>query len=30
MGVPIKVKEYFGPDYKSELVSLNYLEELQK
>lgn len=30
MGVPIKVKEYFGPDYKSNLVSLEYLEELQK
>ena len=30
MGVPIKVKEYFGPDYESKLVSLDYLEELQK
>ena len=30
MGVPIKVKEYFGPDYDSKLVSLDYLEELQK
>ena len=29
MGVPIKVKEYFGPDYESKLVSLDYLEELK-
>jgi hypothetical protein len=30
MGVPIKVKEHFGSDCDSKLVSLNYLEELQK
>ena len=30
MIVPKKVEEYFGPEYNSELVSLNYLEELQK
>ena len=30
MAVPIKVKEYFGSDYESKLVSLDYLEELQK
>ena len=30
MIVPKKVEEYFGPDYESELVSLDYLEELQK
>ena len=30
MIVPKKVEEYFGPEYSSELVSLNYLEELQK
>ena len=30
MMVPKKVEEYFGPEYSSELVTLNYLEELQK
>ena len=30
MIVPKKVEEYLGSDYKSELVSLDYLEELQK
>jgi len=30
MIVPKKVEEYFGPDYDSKLVSLDYLEELQK
>ena len=30
MVVPKMVVKHFGPDYSSELVSLNYLEELQK
>ena len=30
MIVPKKVKEYFGTEYESKLVSLDYLEELQK
>ncbi len=30
MIVSKKVVEYFGPEYNSELVSLNYLEELQR
>ena len=28
MAVPQKVEEYFGSEYESKLVSLDYLEEL--
>ena len=30
MGVPIKVKEHFGPDYESKLVSKDYFDQLTK